>query len=90
MVSSLSIVSRISIYLIYIYQYFISYLIYPSCRFYPTCSEYAKISIYRFGLFRSIFLITKRICKCHPLHTGGFDSVPIYNKEVKKHHGSTT
>lgn len=63
---------------------------FPSCRFYPTCSEYAKIAIYRFGLIKSIFLIIKRILKCHPFHVGGFDRVPIYHKEVKKNHGSKT
>ena len=58
------------------YQYFISPLIGPTCRFHPTCSNYAIISIKKFGIFKSIFLIIKRIFKCHPWGDSGYDPVP--------------
>ena len=49
----------------------------PACRFYPTCAEYAYRAISRFGVMRGSFLALKRILRCHPLSTGGFDPVPF-------------
>ncbi|MBU0951505.1 MAG: membrane protein insertion efficiency factor YidD [Elusimicrobia bacterium] len=51
----------------------------PRCRFYPTCSEYTYQSIENSGITKGIFLGTKRIFKCHPLHPGGYD--PVWKKE---------
>lgn len=47
------------------------------CRFIPTCSEYMKISIERFGIFKGIFLGIKRILRCHPGGKSGIDMVPL-------------
>lgn len=65
------------IFLIRIYQKCISPFFAPSCRFQPTCSNYALEAINRFGFFRGGWLTCKRICKCHPLHEGGEDPVPL-------------
>ncbi|MEK9171099.1 MAG: membrane protein insertion efficiency factor YidD [Patescibacteria group bacterium] len=46
------------------------------CRFTPTCSEYAKQAIGRHGIIRGSVLGLKRIFRCHPWNSGGFDSVP--------------
>lgn len=46
------------------------------CRFYPSCSEYAHVSIARFGLRRGIPLTLGRLCRCHPFHPGGIDHPP--------------
>lgn len=67
---------RILIGLIRFYQRYISPMKGPCCRFIPTCSEYAVLSIERFGAFRGVILSTRRILRCHPLCPGGYDPVP--------------
>lgn len=62
--------------LIKIYRYIISPLFPPSCRFYPTCSEYSIEAIQKHGALKGSWLMLKRIAKCHPLHSGGYDPVP--------------
>jgi putative membrane protein insertion efficiency factor len=58
------------------YQLFISPLLGPRCRFYPSCSAYTREALYRHGLFKGLFLGTRRLLKCHPFHPGGVDPVP--------------
>ncbi|MEE9591155.1 MAG: membrane protein insertion efficiency factor YidD [Thermodesulfobacteriota bacterium] len=60
-----------------LYQYLISPLLPPSCRFYPNCSSYARTAIEDHGVCRGIFLTVKRLLKCHPFHPGGYDPVPL-------------
>jgi putative membrane protein insertion efficiency factor len=62
--------------LIKAYQYTLSPLLGPACRFYPSCSEYAYQAIMRHGPVRGLFLAIKRILRCHPFHPGGVDPVP--------------
>ena len=59
-----------------LYQWFISPLFPPSCRFQPTCSHYSYEAINRFGFFKGAWLAAKRIANCHPYHAGGYDPVP--------------
>lgn len=70
-------VKKILIGMIRFYQKFISPATPPSCRFYPTCSQYGLEAIQRFGALKGGYLTIKRILKCHPLHPGGVDPVPI-------------
>jgi len=58
------------------YQYFISPLTGPSCRYYPTCSAYALEAVEKHGSFKGTTLAVKRVLRCHPFHAGGFDPVP--------------
>ena len=58
------------------YQKWISPMTGANCRFTPTCSSYMFDAISQHGHMKGVFLGTKRICKCHPWHEGGYDPVP--------------
>ena len=64
------------IFIIKIYQKFISPILLPSCRFNPTCSQYSIQSLNKYGLLKGLWLTLKRISKCHPFGSSGYDPVP--------------
>ncbi|MBN2610302.1 MAG: membrane protein insertion efficiency factor YidD [Bacteroidales bacterium] len=70
------IVNFIFIIPIRIYQYTISPLLPNSCRHIPTCSEYAVEAIRVHGIFKGSWLALRRILRCHPWGTYGYDPVP--------------
>lgn len=47
------------------------------CRHIPTCSNYAIEAINVHGSIKGSFLSIKRIIKCNPLGTFGYDPVPV-------------
>ena len=65
-----------------VYQLIISPMLGSNCRFIPTCSEYAMESLKEYGLIKGFFLSIKRIGKCHPWGSHGYDPIP--NKMEKK------
>ncbi|HTT03641.1 MAG TPA: membrane protein insertion efficiency factor YidD [Steroidobacteraceae bacterium] len=69
-------VTRAATGLIRIYQWTVSPLLGPTCRFYPSCSNYALQALRRYGLVRGGWLALRRIARCHPFHPGGVDPVP--------------
>jgi uncharacterized protein len=46
------------------------------CRFHPTCAVYAAEAVRAHGAARGALLAVRRLLKCHPFHSGGFDPVP--------------
>jgi putative membrane protein insertion efficiency factor len=62
--------------LIRAYRYAIRPLLGANCRFAPTCSEYAQEAIVKHGVFKGTWLAMRRILRCHPYHSGGYDPVP--------------
>jgi len=62
--------------LIGVYQYFVSPIFPPSCRFTPTCSHYACDAIAKHGVLLGGWLSIKRIIRCNPWNPGGYDPVP--------------
>ncbi len=49
----------------------------PTCRFWPTCSMYAVEALDHYPLHRALWLILRRLARCHPFHAGGFDPLPL-------------
>ncbi len=66
---------HVLIYLIHLYQKYISPYKKPCCRFYPTCSAYAIEAIEKKGAIRGVFLALWRILRCNPFGKGGYDPV---------------
>ncbi|PIT39325.1 membrane protein insertion efficiency factor YidD [Snodgrassella alvi] len=62
--------------LIRVYQYAISPLLPPRCRYSPTCSQYAVLALQKYGVFKGGWLTIKRICRCHPWGGCGHDPLP--------------
>ena len=60
------------------YRAAISPFLAPRGRFLPTCSEYAVEAIERHGAWCGGWLALRRIVRCHPLHPGGIDEVPVH------------
>lgn len=64
------------LFLIKFYQFGISPLKPPSCRFTPTCSTYSLEAIKKHGPFKGLYLSVRRILRCHPWGGSGYDPVP--------------
>lgn len=74
---------KIAILPIRLYQYTISPLLGPSCRFEPSCSHYMAEAIEEWGVLRGFWMGIKRILRCHPWGGHGYDPVP--ENPDKKH-----
>ncbi|MGO9148432.1 MAG: membrane protein insertion efficiency factor YidD [Acidimicrobiales bacterium] len=46
------------------------------CHFVPSCSAYAVEAVEMHGVARGIWLALKRIARCRPFGSRGFDPVP--------------
>jgi len=66
----------IALKLIRFYQLAISPYFRPCCRYVPTCSSYTYEALQKYGIFRGGFMSLKRLLRCHPFHTGGYDPLP--------------
>tara|TARA_R110000868_G_scaffold77551_16_gene221935 strand:- start:1708 stop:1932 length:225 start_codon:yes stop_codon:yes gene_type:complete len=64
------------LFLIKVYQTFISPITPATCRFQPTCSHYSKEALKKYGVFKGGWLAIKRIFSCHPWGGSGYDPVP--------------
>jgi putative membrane protein insertion efficiency factor len=62
--------------LIKLYQWIISPILGPKCRYTPTCSNYALEAIKKYGPLKGVWLGIKRISRCHPWGGHGYDPVP--------------
>ncbi len=69
-------IKKLLLMLLKFYKLAISPFLGNNCRFYPPCSNYAYEAIKKHGVFKGIYLGTRRLLKCHPFHAGGYDPVP--------------
>ena len=59
-----------------LYQAVISPLMPQTCRHLPTCSEYTIEALRVFGPFKGTYLGIKRIIRCRPGGSHGYDPLP--------------
>ncbi|MEH6657472.1 membrane protein insertion efficiency factor YidD [Leeuwenhoekiella marinoflava] len=71
-----SLVKKILIFPIRVYQKLISPLLPPACRYEPTCSHYSVQAIEKHGPLKGTWLAIKRIASCNPWGGSGYDPVP--------------
>ncbi len=69
-------ISGLFLAIIKFYQWGISPLIGPACRYQPTCSRYTAEAIRKYGPWKGSILGIKRISRCHPWGGHGYDPVP--------------
>jgi putative membrane protein insertion efficiency factor len=70
-----TVVRKLAILPIQLYQRLISPMIGPHCKYYPSCSEYAAQAIRDYGILRGLILAGWRLLRCNPWSHGGFDPV---------------
>ena len=68
---------RVLLFLIRLYQKYLSPWLPRRCRFSPTCSQYALEAITKYGAVKGGWLALKRLLRCNPFYKGDyFDPVP--------------
>lgn len=65
------------------YKLTISPLTPGSCRHVPTCSSYAVEALQKHGPLKGLWLSIRRLSKCHPWGTHGYDPVPEVQTKIK-------
>ena len=58
------------------YQIVVSPILGPRCRFLPSCSAYALEALNLHGPWRGSWYAMRRIVRCHPWGSSGYDPVP--------------
>lgn len=53
-----------------------------NCRYQPTCSAYAMEALEKHGAIKGSLLAARRIGRCHPWGSSGYDPVPGSTSET--------
>lgn len=80
---------RAALALIRAYQTGISPGLGTRCRFEPSCSAYAYESIERFGVIRGSWAAARRLLRCRPGASGGYDPVSAVTRAEGRPAGMT-
>ncbi len=67
--------------LVRFYRFAVSPWLGANCRFDPTCSNYAIEALQVHGVLTGTWLAVRRIARCHPWGSSGYDPVPKSGKE---------
>lgn len=67
---------KVIIYLIKLYQKYLSPLKGTKCPYIPSCSQYGLEAVEKYGAFKGSLLAMWRILRCNPFSKGGYDPVP--------------
>lgn len=59
-----------------LYQLAVSPYLRGVCRHTPSCSQYGGEAIARYGVTKGVWLGLRRLSRCRPLGTSGYDPVP--------------
>lgn len=70
------VLKRFAISSIRFYQVVISPYLPSVCRHMPSCSHYTFEAINRYGILKGVWLGSRRIIRCRPMGTSGYDPVP--------------
>ena len=71
----MSVPARVMLRFVRGYQHVFAYRASP-CRYLPTCSNYALDALERHGALRGGWMALRRITRCHPWGSSGWDPVP--------------
>lgn len=74
--------------LLTVYKGLFSPLFAGSCRFVPSCSEYARDAIVEHGALKGCWLAARRLARCHPAGSSGFDPVPQRSTRIARQSAS--
>jgi len=69
-------ISNFLAFILEFWHYRISPFLSNACRHEPTCSIYGAQALRQHGIERGLWLAIKRIARCHPWGSQGFDPVP--------------
>ena len=71
----MSVPARLAVAAIAIYQRLFAWRPSP-CRYIPSCSVYASEAVTSHGAARGMWLAVRRLARCHPWGSSGYDPVP--------------
>ena len=71
-----SVAARVLLVAVQGYQILLSPLFAGCCRYVPSCSQFMAEAVRRHGAVRGGWLGVRRLARCHPLGSRGFDPVP--------------
>lgn len=84
----LNLFNRLAVFFIELYKKFFAVYLGGNCRYYPSCSNYSKEAFKEYHFFKALYLSTKRLLRCHPLASSGYDPLPVKKRTGACHESS--
>ena len=69
-------VRTVLVFIVALYRTIGSQFLGGQCRFHPSCSHYSLEALQTLPVTQALQLIIKRILRCHPFGSSGWDPVP--------------